>query len=325
MLALVTGATGFIGGRLCRELAARGVDVRALVLPGEGVDHIESFITEIARGNITSPLSLRGSADDVDIVFHLAARVVDWGTREDFYSSILDGTKNLLEECTGRTSRYVQVSSIAACGLGEHMTGRKEDEATNKSGVPYNDAKADAEKLVMSYHGRSGLSCTIVRPANVTGAGSVWVKDVLERFKKGPVPLIDGGQNSASLIHVDNLVDGIIRAGTMDVASGRIYHLRDDWEVTWNQYLTDLSAMIGKKPSFNISFNLAWTLGRYLEKICTPLGIRPPVTRLAAGVMGRDLDVDASRAREELGWSTRVSYEEAMVEIREYVLNNLVD
>ena len=63
-----------------------------------------------------------------------------------------------------------------------------------------------------------------------------------------PVPLFDGGRYSASFVYVDNLVDGIIRAGTMDIAKGKAYHFRDDWNVTWKEYITDLGSFIGKRP-----------------------------------------------------------------------------
>ena len=66
-------------------------------------------------------------------------------------------------------------------------------------------------------------------------------------------------------------------------------------------------------------FGVAWTLGAMFETLLTPLGIRPPMTRLAAGVMGRDNSVDAGRAREELGWVSRVSQDEAMVRIKAWV------
>jgi nucleoside-diphosphate-sugar epimerase len=323
MKALVTGATGFIGSNLCRELSKRDFAVTALVLPGEDVSHIENHVVRILYGDLTEPSSLEGICEDVDMVFHLAARVTDWGPAKAFYSTILDGTRNLLEECSGKVSGFLYVSSMAACGLGRHLKGLTEKDETLKSGVPYNDAKLDAEKLVQSYRGKVKTRYTIVRPANVTGPGSVWVQDIIERYRGLFVPLIDDGKYSASLIYIDNLIEGIIRAGTADIANGKTYFLLDDWSVTWKQYITDLGSIIGKKPFGSIPFKAAWNMGAILEKILTPLRIRSPITRLAAGVMGRDNDVDASLAREELGWKTKVSYEEAMEQIRRWVLEKM--
>jgi nucleoside-diphosphate-sugar epimerase len=225
----------------------------------------------------------------------------------------------MLDACARRSGRFIYLSSIAACGLGRHLKGFRETDTPKKSGIPYNDAKLDAEILVRTFQDKFPGGCTIIRPANVIGPGSVWVDEVLRQFSKAPVPLIDKGRYSASLIYVDNLVDGIIKAATSDIACGRTYQFRDDWDVTWEQYLTDLSALTGKKPFGSVPFFVAWWLGTIAEMLCTPIGIRPPATRLAAAVMGRDNDVDTTKAKKELGWRTTVSYPEAMNSIAEWV------
>ena len=118
MKAVVTGATGFIGSVLCRELHDQGDKIRALVMPGENYSHITPFIHEIQIGNILDPASLKNFAEGADVVFHLAARVLDYGSRQQFYGPILEGTRNMLAVSQGRAGRFVQVSSFAACGIG---------------------------------------------------------------------------------------------------------------------------------------------------------------------------------------------------------------
>jgi nucleoside-diphosphate-sugar epimerase len=100
---------------------------------------------------------------------------------------------------------------------------------------------------------------------------------------------------------------------------GKLYHLRDDREVTWKRYLADLGAMIGKHPRGNLPFPLAWGMGWLMDKLCAPLRLRPPLTRLAVAVMGRNNEEDASPARMDLGWKSRVSYKEAMERIAGWV------
>jgi nucleoside-diphosphate-sugar epimerase len=319
MRALVTGATGFIGSVLVRELLSKQHAVKALALPGEDTSLLEGAGVSVFRGDLTDRESIRGLCEGSDTVFHLAARVTDWGAKSEFYRAIFDSTSNLLKESVSCAKRFVYVSSIAALGLGAHLKGVKESSSPRKSGVPYNDAKADTEALVRSYHNTGGIDCVIVRPANVTGPGSVWVRDIVERMRDMAVPLMDGGRHSASLVYVDSLVDGIIRAGVSPAAPGNAYHFRDDWDVSWERYIRDLGAMIGKRPRGRIPFRAAWAAGWMMEKALTPFNVRPPVTRLAAGVMGRDNDVDTSRARAELGWRTTATYEEAIERIGEWV------
>lgn len=322
MKALVTGATGFIGSVLSRELISLGHQVRALVLPGEDTGVLEKLGIEVIRGDLTNPESLRGVCDGVETVFHLAGRVTDWGKKELFYRAILDATRYLLDEAAGRTERFVYISSIAAIGLGRHMKGIRETDPAFKSGIPYNDAKLDAEKIVMEYHDSGRISCTTIRPANVTGGGSVWVRDILDKMRSMPLPLIDGGRYSSSLIFVENLVDGIILGATRDNARGKTYHLRDDWDVTWKRYITDLGSFIGKRPVGSVPYPVANVLGRVCDAIFTPLNIRPPLTRMAVDITGRDNDVDNTLAKRDLGWNTRISYQEALQKIGVWVMDH---
>jgi nucleoside-diphosphate-sugar epimerase len=319
MRSLVTGATGFIGGALTRELLDQGHAVRALALTGEDTTALDKLGVEVRRGDLTQPLSLKGICDGMDTVYHVAGRVIDWGTRQQFYGAIYDATRNLLQESLGKPSRFVYISSIAALGFGRHLKGLKENDQAVKCGIPYCDAKLDTEQLVMAAHLAGKIDVTVIRPSNVTGPGSVWVREIVDKMLSMPVPLIDGGRYSASLIYVKNLVDGIILAGTRDIAKGKIYQLRDDWDVTWKQYLNDLGTLVGKKPAISIPYPVARSAAWLCDMICTPLGVRPPGSRLSIDVTGRDMDVDNALAKQELGWRTKVSYAEAMESISKWV------
>jgi 2-alkyl-3-oxoalkanoate reductase len=319
MNALVTGAAGFIGAVLTRELVRLGHQVRALALPGENTDALDGLGIEIRFGDLLERGSIKGLCEGMDTVFHLAGRVTDWGTRAQFYRAIYDATANLLDEASGADRRFVYMSSIAAIGFGRHMKGIRETDPARKSGIPYNDAKLDTERLVMARHRAGNIASTIIRPANVTGPGSVWVRDIVERMLAMPVPLIDGGRYSSSFIYVDSLVDGIILAALSDKARGKTYHLRDDWDVTWKQYMTDLGSFIGKKPVGSLPYIPARMLGSAFDLVCTPLGIRPPITRMSMDIMGRDNDVDTTLAKTELNWKTKVPYPEALEKIGAWV------
>ncbi len=321
MKALVTGAGGFIGSHIASALLERGYKVRGLFYFGEDTRGLEKKGIEAVFGDLTDPGTIGGVADGIDIVFHLATRTLDWGTKKQFESIMVGGTANLLAECKGKTGRFVYFSSVAAMGLGRDLAGVNEDEKRITCGIPYCDTKIDAEDLVSDFCSSNDMEYTIVRPSNVTGPGSVWVTEVIDAFLRGPVPLINGGRAPGAFIYVENLVDGAIAAAESPKASGRTYFFRDDYDITWKEYLKRLGALVGKHPGPSIPFGLAWRLGSLCETIFTPLGIRPPVTRLAAGVMGKDLSVDCIRAKTELGYKTKVSQESAMQTIENWVVS----
>lgn len=316
---LVTGAAGFIGYHLTKKLVEQGHTVRGLLLPQENGEALEEMGVEIRRGDLTRPDTLVGVAAGVDIVYHLAARTLDWGTRKQFETVMVDGTRNLLAELEGLVSRFVYCSSLAALGLGKPLAGLDEDAERRVCGIPYCDTKILAEDLVKEFCTRNHLAYTIVRPANVFGPGSVWVREVLDAFKRGPFPLINKGQSPGAFVYIDNLVDGMILAGQAEVAVGKTYHFRDDYPITWGEYLKTLGGWINKAPKGGLSFGMAWFLGSTCERLLTPLGIRPPMTRLAAAIMGLDNSVDSSQTRRELGWESRVSQAEAMRCIQAWV------
>ncbi len=321
---LVTGARGFIGGFLLRRLLDEGFEVTALATTESNTEYLRKMGIAVRVGDLTKPETLRGLCEGIETVFHLAARVTYHGTRRQFYDSIVTATRNLLEEAAGRVRRFVYVSSFCAGGAGgagRHMRGHREDDPERKTGTYYGDAKLDAEKLVYGFHERGSMVATIVRPSNVIGAGSVWVDGMIESIRSMPrFPLVDGGKHSASLVYVENLVDGMMLAATRDAAAGRTYQFRDDYAVTWIQYLTDLAAAAGLKlRAANMPFGLAWALATASDVLVRPLGVPTRITRQVIGLTGRDNDVDTTRAKQELGWRTRIPYEDAMRTIGEYV------
>jgi len=321
---LVTGAGGFIGGFLCKRLIDEGFSVKALTMPEESADHLERMGCSIFRGDLTKTDSIRGICDGVETVYHLAARVTYWGTRKDFYDAIYEATKHLLEESSGSGPRFLLASSVVAVGLGrKHLNGYGETDPTQKVGIFYGDAKLDAEKLLWRYHEDGKITGTVIRPTNVIGPGSVWVRDAVEALKRPFFPLVDGGRWSASLVYVENLVDAFFLAGTKDEAKGQTYHVMDDYDVTFRQYFSHIAEFMGKpitRTTFlPIPFGVAWPLAGLIGGASSIFGMKASLTRHNVAMMGRNNDLDTSKARRELGWKTRILYDEAKERIREWM------
>ena len=112
MRALVTGAAGFIGLFLTKALIKKGYSVRGLLMPQENGDALSSLGVDIRRGDLTKPETLKGITTDIDIIFHLATRTLDWGTRKQFEPIMVGGTENLLADADENVSRFVYFSSI---------------------------------------------------------------------------------------------------------------------------------------------------------------------------------------------------------------------
>src|SRR5260370_35154237 len=118
MAVLVTGATGFLGGRLAQVLVARGEAVRILARPGSDIEHLADLQLEIVQGDLAATASLAAAVKGVTHIYHCAACSTDWAPWDVFYAANVAGVRNLLDAALQVTSlqRFLHVSPPAAYG-----------------------------------------------------------------------------------------------------------------------------------------------------------------------------------------------------------------
>jgi nucleoside-diphosphate-sugar epimerase len=318
---LVTGATGFIGGRLVGRLLAEGVEPRALVLPGEEVPVTWAGAVEVVRGDVADPEAAEAVVG-MGTVFHLAAVVGDWGPQEHFQRVTVDGTRHLLTAAARAGARVVLVSSITVYGdqLGRQVCG--EDRPLGHPLGPYSGSKQAQERLALKLEAEAGLEVVRVRPANVYGPGSrPWVNQVVEHLAAGLPALVGRQPKVAGLVHVDNVVEVLVRSVVVPGARGRAYNAAEDSQVTWRQYFEDLSRLAGTSPPKTVPALVA-RLGAVLgESLYRLVGARrrPPLTREALNLVGSHHRLPIDRAREELGYRPRISYAEGLATVAAYL------
>jgi len=325
MRVLVTGASGFIGTYLTKRLLEKGykgksVEVRALCMPGEDTKKIEKLGVKVVRGDITRPETLKGIGKGCELVFHLAGLVSDWGPMSLYRGIFVKGTENILKEIEKDCKRYIHFSSFAVYGYAkEAAVGKTESDPSIKTGIPYCDVKIEGEALVKTFCIKKGMDYTIIRPSNVIGPGSVYVSGYVDAFIAGPVPLIEEGQISGSFVNVENLIDGVMLAAELDIAREKVYLFRDDYDYTWGEFACFIADIVGKKPEGNIPLLDGLNLAASIEE-ATPAGERPPLTRLQVALMGRNNDVNCTRAKIELGWNSKITIGETMRAIEKWVI-----
>src|SRR4051795_6985549 len=118
---LITGATGFLGGHLAEAAAARGWAVRALARPTSDVSLLARPGIEVVRGDLSDPASLPAALAGVEVVFHAAAKVGDWGPVDGYRAVNVGGSANLLDACAGRKlQRFIHFSSLGVYAARHH-------------------------------------------------------------------------------------------------------------------------------------------------------------------------------------------------------------
>ncbi|MGH7824077.1 MAG: NAD-dependent epimerase/dehydratase family protein [Candidatus Binatia bacterium] len=250
---LVTGGTGFIGGRLVERLSTEcWVSIRVLVRNLPGACRIARFPIEFVRGDVTDPESVARAADGCDVIFHCAYG--NTGTEEQQRAVNLQGTQYVLNAAiTKRIGRLVHLSTVLVYGV--TPDGDLDERAPRRYlGSVYPDSKLDAEKLVMHYGQRWGLPVTVLQPAEVYGPyATVWTQNVLQRLKSERLILIDGGDGLCSPVYVDDLVSAMMVASVRKEAIGETFLIAAERPITWKVFYARFESMLGVSATVNMS------------------------------------------------------------------------
>lgn len=313
---LVTGASGFLGGRLVEVLAAEGHRVRGLVRTPARAGHLAGIEgLEVIRADLADRAALEAALDGVVRVFHCAANVRPWGRWEDYLRDNVHGTRNLVAACVAATpglERFVHVSTVDVYGYPEDPAD--ETAPVSPGDFGYGRSKALAEDEVRRL-GASGIPFTILRPGNVFGPRGQFVTEVGDGLRSRVMLMVNGGRAHAGLIYVDNLVTGLLAAAESPRAAGETFNMRDACDVTWRQYLDRLADGIGApRCALDLSHRRAWALAVALEAPHRWLGLRsePLLHRLLVLMLSRTCGHPAAKARAVLGDFTRVPFDQAM-------------
>ena len=224
MRALVTGATGFIGNNLVKELVKRGYKVSCLARKTSDLRCLEDLDVSIVYGDCTDKDSMRQLPVNFSYVFHLAG-LTKAKKEEDFFVTNANGTENLLSSLSQNAQgvkRFLYMSSLAAAG--PSRDGTPVDETADPRPVSvYGASKLKGELATLAYKDRMPVS--IIRPPAVYGPRDKDFFLFFKMVKRGFYPY--WGKCYYSLVHVEDLVRGLIMAAESHEAKGKIYFLSD--------------------------------------------------------------------------------------------------
>ena len=329
-LSLITGATGFIGGRLAERLADEGHRLRCLVRASSDTSKLEDLGVEIVVGDLADGRSLKAATESCRHVFHCAALVSDWATTEEITRANVLGTRSLLEACTASSvERLIHFSTTDVYG---HPGGASIGEDHRATGFRnwYAETKLRAEAEIRHAETPGGLRAVILRPATVYGPGSEEViGEIAKAIRAHHMLLIDGGRAIAGLCYVENLIDAAKLALRNDAALGQAFNVSDGVAVTWREFVDDLATGLGSpRVRWSLPYRLASGLGFSLEhsyrllRRATGISTPPLLSRQAVQVLGRSQDFSNRKLREMLGWEPRVDYASGLRETVAWLLEH---
>jgi len=315
----ITGANGFIGRAMAERLRTLGAEVG-------GVDLVADPKHDVVAGDITEPQQWAAALDGVDTVIHTAALLGAAFPLELAWKVNVLGTSRVLgASVEAGVRRFVHFSSIAAYGFG-FPDGVDESYPTQVNGDVYTDTKINSEAVALTAHAAKQIDVTVIRPGDVWGPGSVWVRSpIVEMRKPFGFPLPNGGNGIFSPVYIDNFVDGIVLVVTTEAAIGQVITLTDGEGMRCADFFGHLAAMCDgtiRTLPIRVAAPLADAVGSLLRR----MGQR---TDLSAGTMwllNRPGTYSIGKAQRMLGYQPLVTIEEGMARVAEWVrAEGLVD
>jgi dihydroflavonol-4-reductase len=245
MRALVTGSNGFIGSTLVEALLNNKYKVRCLVRKTSNLQWLEGLDIELVYGDLIQVETLASAVRDMDYIFHLGG-VTKAANYEGYVNGNYQTTCNLLDACkhANKSLEFIFISSQAAGGPGTTDSPRDEFQRPEPISI-YGQTKLMAEKAVLDY--AEYFPVTIIRPPSVYGPKDKDVFVLFQNVSKGIIPVLHGGKQKVSMIHVDDLISGILLVAGNKAANENIYYMSGNEQLEWGEIGKVMAKALDKK------------------------------------------------------------------------------
>ncbi len=302
MRILVTGANGFVGSRLVKELAKEH-DVLALCR------HKPELPAKFVKGDLLDDKvvdTLRRLT--FDVVFHLAASTDE--SDPGMWDVNVEGTRRLLEACkNNKLDRFIFMSSSGV--LGETEEPAKEDDPYNPL-THYEKSKTEAERLIMDYKLKHQIPYTIIRAPIILGPNSYWMQ--VFKAAKSKYPMIGKGDNFFHLIYIDDAVQALVLA-MQPIARNKIYHIAGPDPHTYRETYGLITEALGvEMPERSVPVFAVKAAALAHELQSKAMKQKPHVTLMRSSIdrLVRNRIIDITKAQTQLGYQPEFTLKKAL-------------
>jgi dihydroflavonol-4-reductase len=304
MTTLVTGASGFLGSHVARQLVARGDDVRVLMRPSSTNRAVADLSLEYVTGDLRDPASLERALAGIKTVFHVAADYRLWARKSrDIYDSNVGGTKNLLEAAKrAGIEKFIYTSTVATIAVDRpELPTETTDAGLEEMVGHYKRSKWMAEREALNA-AKNGLPVIVAMPTTPVGAGD-WkptpTGKIIVDFLNGKLPgYVETGLN---FVGAEECAAGHLQVAEKGKVGER--YLLGGENLTLKQMLDVLAKITGlPAPAWKIPHSLALGVAYMSTAFSRLVGGEPQIPVEGVKIARHRMFVDCSRAQRELGF-----------------------
>lgn len=316
MRALVTGATGMIGPALVNQLLRDDWKVRIIVRRSFDPRLFTKSIEGI-NGNIADAHSLRPIMEDVDVIFHLAAKLhlnnPSLRQSQEYHRINVDGAMNVAEAAVGAgVKRMVHFSTVSVYGPSYGLAPYTESSPLQPQSL-YAETKMQSEEGILKiFEGNHRSSVVILRLAAVYGPrlqGNY--RTLVKAIQRGLFYPVGNGQNRRTMIYIDDLVRAAILAAEHPKAAGMVFNVTDGEIHTLKEVLKAIACALGKRPPrFHLPGGPMQAVSAIVDRFTESLRLPAPKLRLLVDKMMEDVAVSGEKLSRRLSFRPRYDIEQ---------------
>ncbi|MBC7530441.1 MAG: SDR family NAD(P)-dependent oxidoreductase [Oligoflexus sp.] len=327
MNVLITGAAGFLGSHIVDRCLTHGDKVKVIVRKSSDLTYLKTLgdKIEFIIGDLTDPTAVFKATDAIDILYHSAGRVTDYGTYADFHSANCLATHNLLEAArASHVKRFVFVSSPSIfADTSDHLNMDESAPYPRRFANYYAETKALSEQEVLKANSPGLVTCSL-RPRGVWGPRdrSGFMPKLMASIAKGKLRnLAPGKRVLVSLCHVENIAEACLAAAVSPNVARQAYFITDPEPIVLWDFLDEVAKLFDLPPvRGSINPLLLKVLIEAIEVLWKIPALKakrsPPVSRYAAGLLTQHATYSIAKAQQDFGYKPVITTRQGLSELK---------
>jgi nucleoside-diphosphate-sugar epimerase len=309
---LVTGATGFTGGEICKRLVNEGHKVTAFVRENSRTEKLKAMGVECRHVDLKDKKSIFDNFSEFSRIFHVAAAYrTEHADENEFWQVNVEATRHMLDAAKKfGVGRFVHTSTVGV--QGDIKEPPADEDYRFEPGDHYQDSKLKGELLARDYFAQ-GLPGVVVRPVGIYGPGDTRFLKLFKAVNSNKFIMIGSGKTLYHMTYIDDLVQGFVLASQKEGVNGEVFTIAGEKYTTISELVNLVADVLGKAhPKLKIPFAPVYAASVICDKVCKTINVQPPIYPRRVEFFSKDRAFSIEKAKNLLDYKPAVSLEEGL-------------